>query len=383
MSPPLDFHYLGLAFLAFALAQATVPLALKFGRRFGFMDAPDPRKIHDRPMVRCGGIGIYLAFVGGLAAAIAAASLLRNSAFLPPALAAHAGNFAFVAPRLGAILAGATFLFLVGLADDRFGLGPRLKLGAQVLSALPLVAAGITVRVFIPGEWAAALMTIAWVVLLTNAFNFLDNMNGLSCGVAAVCALNFYLVSRAGGEYFMMGAFALLAGAAAGFLPHNFPRARLFMGDGGSLFLGYMLAALSSLVTYYRAGVPTQLPVVAPLIILGVPLFDTASVMLIRWRRGLPLMKGDRNHFSHRLEALGFSRRDAVLFIWLVTLAAGLGAAGLRHLDWAGAVLALVQAGLFFLIIFFLETVGRRRMNATPREGGNDRGQDGGLDETR
>jgi UDP-GlcNAc:undecaprenyl-phosphate GlcNAc-1-phosphate transferase len=129
--------------------------------------------------------------------------------------------------------------------------------------------------------------------------------------------------------------------------------------------------------------VPTQLPVVAPLIILGVPLFDTASVMLIRWRRGLPLMKGDRNHFSHRLEALGFSRRDAVLFIWLVTLAAGLGAAGLRHLDWAGAVLALVQAGLFFLIIFFLETVGRRRMNATPREGGNDGGQDGGRDEAR
>src|SRR5690606_26360043 len=170
-----------------------------------------------------------------------------------------------------------------------------------------------------------------------------DNMNGLSAGVAVVCAFSFYLVSRNGGEYFMMAMFAALAGSAAGFLPYNFPRARLFMGDSGSLFLGYMFAALSIMVTYYDAGVPSQLPVVAPLIVLGVPLFDTLSVMWIRWRNGKPLMQGDQNHFSHRLVVLGFSRTAAVVFIWGVTFTMGLAAVNLRWLPMEGAIIVLTQ----------------------------------------
>src|SRR5207253_415269 len=139
------------------------------------------------------------------------------------------------------------------------------------------VAEGAPLLGFIPAPAVGAALTIAWVVLLTNAFNFIDNMDGLCAGVAAVCALNLYLVSRAGGEYFMMAMFALLAGSALGFLRWNFAPsgARLFMGDSGSLFVGYMLASLSILVTYYKQGVPTRLPVIAPLIILGVPIFDT------------------------------------------------------------------------------------------------------------
>lgn len=368
MNIPTDLHYLGLGAASFLLALVLVPPVRAFGRRFGFMDAPDPRKIHAEPMVRCGGVAIYAAFMLTLGAAIALLAL-TGGRLAPAAAAEFVPNIPGIAPRLAAVLAGATLMFLTGLADDRLGLGPLVKLALQVVSALPLVAVGITVKCFIPGVLPGALLTIAWVVLLTNAFNFLDNMNGLSSGVAAVCALNFFLVSRLGGEFFMMAMFAILAGAVAGFIPWNFPRARLFMGDGGSLFIGYMLAALSTLVTYYREGVPTQLPVVAPLVILGVPLFDTASVMLIRWRRGLPLMRGDQNHFSHRLVALGFTRTGAVLFIHLLALAVGLSAVNLPRLGWEGAAIALAQAALFFVLLFVLESVGRRRMDHMKREG--------------
>lgn len=349
-----------LAAQAFALSFLLVPVVKTFGQRFGFMDKVDPAKIHKEPMVRCGGAAIYLGFMATLAVDLVLARLLTGSTLLPAEVRPYIGNVHFVAPKLLALLAGATLMFVTGLVDDRHNLRPGVKLVLQIVSAVPLILAGVTVRFFIPGEIVGALLTIAWVVLLTNAFNFIDNMNGLSSGVTCIAAFNFYLVSCFGHEYFMMAILAVFFGAVLGFIPHNFPKARIFMGDSGSLFNGYMLAGLSIMVTYYHAGVPTQLPVVAPILILGVAIFDTASVMYIRWRKGTPLMKGDQNHFSHRLVALGFTRTTAVLMIYLVSFAVGLTAVNLRSLDWAGAVLALVQTVLFFLIIFLIERTAQR-----------------------
>jgi UDP-GlcNAc:undecaprenyl-phosphate GlcNAc-1-phosphate transferase len=363
MSLPIDLLNLLLGGAAFVAALALVPFARWIGFRYGFVDAVNPVKIHTEPKVRCGGLGIYLAFMFIVGAAMVALHVKPITGALPEVVQRHLANVPSVAGKLGAILIGATILFFTGLVDDRMNLGPLVKLAMQVFSAVPLVLAGITIKSFLPGEVISALLTICWVVLLTNSFNFLDNMNGSSAGIACVCALNFYLVSRAGGEVFMMAMFAVLIGSALGFLRYNFPRAQLFMGDSGSLFLGYMLAALSIRVTYYQAGVPTQLPVVAPLIILGVPLFDTASVMYIRWRTHKPFMQGDQNHFSHRLVALGFSRSQAVLFIWLVTFTVGLSAVNLRTLDLHGALIALVQVVLFFFVIYFLENTGKRALS--------------------
>lgn len=346
--------------IALAISLALVPVARIFGRRFGFVDAVHPDKIHREPMVRCGGAGIAAAFCLTLLGGLALLHFDAPRAFLPSPLAEHVPNIPSVLPRLATVMAGALLLFAVGLVDDKRNLRPVIKLSFQILAALTLVAGGITIKMFIPGWLPGAILTVIWVVLLSNAFNLLDNMNGLTSGVSLVCAISFYLVSRAGGEYFMMAMFAALAGSVAGFLPYNFPRARLFMGDSGSLFIGYLFAALSIMVTYYDAGVPTQLPVVAPLIILGVPLFDTLSVMWIRWRAGKPLMQGDQNHFSHRLVALGFSRTRAVMFIWAVTLCVGLAGVNLRYLSGTGAAIALAQAVLFFLLIFWLEMQGKR-----------------------
>lgn len=352
--------YGGLALQAFVLAVVFVPLARRLGARFGFFDPVGGRKIHDVPIVRCGGIGIYLAFMLALLGNLAIARMPFARTLLPAAIEPYLANIRSVSPKLTGLLAGATILFIVGLIDDRKLLCPRVKLLAQVISAAALTISGVSVKLFLPWPILGDIATIAWVVLLTNAFNFIDNMNGLSAGVAAFCALNCFFISYAGSEFYMMAVFALMIGSLCGFLVFNFPNARIFMGDSGALFIGYMLAGLSILVTYFEAGVPTQLSVVSPLIILGVPIFDTATVLFIRWRLRKPLTQGDQNHFSHRLVALGFTRTGAVLFIWLITLASGLAAVNLRHLDWFGSVLALVQVGLFFLIIYFLERVARR-----------------------
>lgn len=363
-----DLLYAGVALAGFALSAALVPVSQLIGRKFGIVDAVNPAKIHTEPRVRCGGIGIFGGFMGGLLLCLAVAAAGGGPIALPEQVAAYLANIKFVSKELVAVLAGATLLFAVGLVDDRKNLRPGVKLAFQVASVAPLIWAGITIKLFLPGAAIGVLLTIAWVVLLTNAFNFLDNMDGLSSGVAMVVLFNLFLVSKAGSEWFMMAIFALLFGAIAGFFIYNFPRARLFMGDSGSLFIGYLIAALSIMVTYYEEGVPTQIPAVAPLVILGVPIFDTISVMIIRWRNGAPLMKGDQNHFSHRLVALGFGRTEAVLFIFMVALTTGLTAVNLRHLEWTGAVLALVQAAMFFVIIHFLERAGQHAAAKRRRE---------------
>lgn len=355
-----DLAYLAVAIAAFLFALILVPIAKKIGKRLGIVDPVHPDKIHQEPMVRCGGAGIFAAFCLTLLSGLTLLHFEAPRKLLPAGLRDHIPNIPLVFNRLATVIAGGTLLFIVGLIDDKKNLRPLTKLAFQILAGCILVAGGITIQLFIPGWLPGALLTIIWVVLISNAFNLLDNMNGLSAGVAVVCAFSFYLVSRTGGEYFMMAMFAALAGSAAGFLPYNFPRARLFMGDSGSLFLGYMFAALSIMVTYYDAGVPSQLPVVAPLIVLGVPLFDTLSVMWIRWRNHKPLMQGDQNHFSHRLVALGFTRTAAVVFIWVVTFTMGLAAVNLRWLPMQGAIIILTQVILFFLLIFVLERQSRR-----------------------
>lgn len=354
-----DFLYLALALMAFVIALVAVPIAQKFGEKFGFMDAVNPAKIHDKPIVRCGGVGIVSAFMVTLFLCMSCLHFPEIRAKFPPEIRPYLENIPSILPKLAAIVGGGMMLFIVGLIDDKITMSAKVKLAFQLLATLPLLATGVYIKFFIPGDIAGMLLTVGWIVFITNAFNLLDNMNGLSSGVAIVCALNFYLVSRAGDAYFMMAMFALIIGSTLGFLRYNFPNARLFMGDSGSLFLGYMIGSLSVLVTYYKEGVPTALPVISPLVILGVPIFDTLSVMYIRWKNKKPFMVGDQNHFSHRLVALGFSRTQAVMFIWLVTLTVGLTAVNLQWLGFWAAILALIQVILFFLLIYLLEAVGR------------------------
>ncbi|MBM3335190.1 undecaprenyl/decaprenyl-phosphate alpha-N-acetylglucosaminyl 1-phosphate transferase, partial [Candidatus Sumerlaeota bacterium] len=244
--------------------------------------------------------------------------------------------------------------------DDRRPLGPWAKLLCQIAAIVPVLLAGVHIVSFLPSKWLGALATVAWMVLLINSFNFLDNMDGLSAGVGAVVTIVLAWISFGSDELLMTAMFIVLAGTLLGFLRHNFAPAKIFMGDSGSMFLGYMVGVLTVLATYYQKGVPTRLPVLTPVIVLGVPLFDTFSVLWIRWRAGQPLMQGDRNHFSHRLVNLGMSERGAVVFIYVTTFCVGLGALPLRHLDWPGALLVAVQTALWFVIIYWIERLGKQ-----------------------
>lgn len=336
--------------------------ARRMGPALGLVDRPDlARKQHTSPTPRSGGLGIFPAFWGCLVVNLALAYwIVPSLGFLPESIRVLAGNIDQRLGQLQGLFLGCTIIFLLGVLDDRFDLPPLVRLLVQVLATLPLIASGIVLQVFLPPLLAVPL-TIVWIVGLTNSFNFLDNMNGLTSGVSVIICLVLGLMAALSREFYMLLVFLLLGGAVAAFWLFNFPRASIFLGDSGSTHLGFLLAGLTTLVTWYGEGVPSHLPILIPLVVLGVPLFDTVSVMWIRWRAGRPLMQGDTSHLSHRLVALGFSRVEAVLFIYLAALVTGLAAIPLRTLDWRAGMLQAIAISLIFFLLHWLERVSYRR----------------------
>ncbi|MDX2177890.1 MAG: MraY family glycosyltransferase [Candidatus Sumerlaeia bacterium] len=368
--PALAFWLLaGAAFLQAALAGAILlPAARVLGRRLGLVDHPTlERKIHREPTPRSGGLAIFAAFWGCLwLDAALAVHLAPHLEFLPEQARALAANAGGKLPQLAALFAGAAIIFAVGAWDDRAGLSPRFRLAAQILACVPPILAGIHLNLFLPAPfgWAA---TVVWVLALTNSFNFLDNMNGVTSGLAIVCAAVLALVSALAREWYMAAVFALLAGSVVGFWRVNFLRGGIFLGDNGSTHLGYLFAMLTCLATYYEEGVPSRLPILMPALVLAVPLFDLSTVLWIRWRTGRKLTEGDTNHISHRLVALGFSRREAAVVLYAVALAVGLAAVALRQLDWRHGLLQTASIALLFAVLHRAERVSRRRADTPPR----------------
>jgi len=204
--------------------------------------------------------------------------------------------------------------------------------------------------------WVSAVVTVFWVVMLTNAMNFLDNMDGLCGGVSVIAAFSFFLCLQPHEDQLVRLLLVIFAGAVGGFLWHNLSPARIFMGDAGAMFNGYLLATVAVLGTFHLEGEGSRIAVAAPVLALSVPLFDTFSVVYIRWRNGESVMMGDKRHFSHRLVELGMSPRQAVEFIFLVAGVVGLGAAMLPHLNREGTAIILAQTcGVFLLIVLLME----------------------------
>lgn len=368
----MNWFFLYLLAFAGAAASGTALswLARAAGYKFGLMDHPKGRKAHTRPIALTGGWGIFANFMvvigGGLAVA---GGLAQAGADLPGGLAElrhYMANLAGVRGQIAAVLGGVTVMFALGVVDDLRPLGPKLKLAIQGAAILPLLFAGIAVKGFLPTPlgW---MLTFGWVIVLTNSFNLLDNMDGMSASVAMTVCLVLSLAAWQGGERWLPALFLAFGGTLFGFLVFNFHPATMFMGDSGSLTIGYLMAVFSILVTYYNpaegVGVGTGLPVLMPLAIMSVPLFDTVSVMIIRWRNGKPLMVGDRNHFSHRLHAMGFSVKMTAVTIASLTAATGILALPLRTLGWGAAVAHLFGICAIFLVIAALETVGRHAQN--------------------
>ncbi len=333
-----------LALSAFLLAVALCGLTRRVAPRVGLIDRPGGRKAHARPTPLGGGVAIWLTMALVLGAGAMAIEL--GQSFLPPSLAEHIGGLRERAGTMVVVFALATVVMAMGLADDRFGLGWALRLAVQVALAAGLVLAGVRITLFPPLSHSPALtavLTVVWVVGLTNSFNFLDNMDGLAAGVGLIAAALFAGAQWAVGSLFVPAVLLVLVGALAGFLVHNANPARLFMGDAGSNFLGFLLGALTVLGTFTREGY-SRFAVLTPLLVMAVPLYDTASVLLIRVWEGRSPFQPDRCHFSHRLVERGLTPRRAVWTIDLVTLACGLGAL-LLHRPGTDAPMAAVVVG--------------------------------------
>ncbi|MCH9034684.1 MAG: undecaprenyl/decaprenyl-phosphate alpha-N-acetylglucosaminyl 1-phosphate transferase, partial [Planctomycetes bacterium] len=237
--------------------------------------------------------------------------------------------------------------FLAQFAGAGFIAGP---VGIRAAEALP--------------EPLSIALTVLWIVLITNAFNFLDNMDGLSAGVAVIAATVFAVAATRAGQVFVPVMAWVLVGALLGFLRFNFSPATIFMGDAGSLVIGYFMAVLTILVTFYDPSQNlTPFGVLMPIVVLAVPLYDVASVVIHRIRLGESPFRGDRRHFSHRLVKRGMTPRGAVLTIYLATAATALPAIVLPSVDWVGAILLLVQCLCVVAMIAILEHVTPGRNN--------------------
>jgi len=205
----------------------------------------------------------------------------------------------------------------LGWWDDKHELKPLPKFGGQVVIALLVAWSGIRITIFIPSEIATYALTVLWILALTNALNFLDNMNGLCKGLVLVAAWSCAWAAAIQGQYLVATLAFLICGALLGFVPFNFPHAKAFLGDAGSHLVGFLVAVLAILPNFYSEQTPHRLAVLSPLMILGIPLYDLVTVIFIRWQRGQPFYVGDTNHISHRLTRRGLTRTQAVLVLLL------------------------------------------------------------------
>jgi UDP-GlcNAc:undecaprenyl-phosphate GlcNAc-1-phosphate transferase len=322
---------------ALVLTTLSTPMVRRLALWAGFVDTPSARKMHRAPTPLMGGLAIS---AGAMLAFVLLVSALPISFW--------------VAPVLGTILACAVVV-AVGLADDRLHLPAWAKLLGQFLAAVILVYVGVRVRLPIP-EWQNVALTFIWLVGITNAMNFMDNMDGLSAGVSGVAAAFILLLASQNDQYLVAALAAGVLGACLGFLRYNFRPARIFMGDAGSMFLGFLLAVLALDLRF-----PDNVNFVTwmvPVLILGLPIFDTTLVVISRSRRRVnPLTTAGKDHLSHRLVAMGFSQGEAVLMLYLIAGAFGMTALFVTGASVAeGYAIALAAVILGVAAIWRLET---------------------------
>jgi UDP-GlcNAc:undecaprenyl-phosphate GlcNAc-1-phosphate transferase len=286
--------------LAALLAHALTPVAMQVAQQYGLVDRPDGRlKRQSAPVPYLGGAAVYLAFIVTLGI-----------------------TYSFSREVLALLLAG-TMVVLLGLVDDIGAISPRAKLLGQVLAVLVLMKAGIVIQIVWLPWYVSWPLTFVWLIGITNAINLVDIMDGLAAGVGLIASLALLVVAMINGNHQIAILTATLAGALAGFLPRNFQPARVYLGDTGSLFIGLNLGALAMIGRYTEH---TGLGILVPLVILGVPIFDTLFVMYIRYRRGVSMFLGSPDHVALRLRRWRLSVRQTVALSYAI--GAVLGAAG-------------------------------------------------------
>lgn len=311
--------------LAMLVSFVLTPYIKKLAFLIGAIDKPDNRKVHSKIMPRLGGLAIYIGFV---IAVIASLEMTRD--------------------MIG-ILIGSTVIVAVGVLDDRYALPPKVKLLGQIIAAGVLVAFGIEIEwinnpfggYYYLEYYLSIPLTIFWVISFTNVVNLIDGLDGLAAGVAAIACVTVILVSIQLDYFHVAMLTSALAGGIVGFIRYNFNPATIFMGDTGSMFIGYMLGAVS---TFGAVKTATTVALIVPAIALGLPIMDTAFAIMRRYTNGRPIFQPDKGHLHHRLLAMGLSQRQAVLLMYAISGALGVGAVLWAEFDgfYAALIIAVI-----------------------------------------
>lgn len=326
--------------VAFAAAFLTsiliTPLVIKLAHKIGAVDKPNARKVHAKIMPRLGGLAIFIGvivgyFTGGL----------HNE-------------------KITGITVGALIIVLVGVLDDKYELSAKYKLVGQLLAAAAVVGSGLTIdHLSVPfiGQfdlgWASYPVTVFWVVAITNAINLIDGLDGLSAGISSIVIATIAVLAAVAGKPMILMISLILLGSTLGFLFHNFHPAKIFMGDTGALFLGYSISILSLLGMYKSV---TLFSFIVPIIILGVPIFDTTYAIIRRIVNKKPISAPDKSHLHHRLLALGLSHRSTVLVIYGLGILFSLSAILFSATTLWGSIFIIF--GLLFVTELVAEAVG-------------------------
>ena len=353
-------------------------IATRFVRNYapklGLMDQPNAlRKVHTTPTPLGGGIGIWLGVVGTFAIGELALVLALNVPavrdLVPEFANKHLPGIVNQSANLWILLGAGTVLMIVGLLDDRKGLSWQVRIAVEfgVAAACVFFVKNLQLTAFMNMPLLTGLLSVLWIVGLINSFNMLDNMDGLSGGVAAISASMLAAVLLLNPDphtnrpqLFVAGFLLVLVGAILGFLWHNKPPAKIFMGDSGAYFIGFCIAVATLLATYAGYQTPKRHAILAPVVVMAVPLYDMFTVLLIRVRAGKSPFQADKNHFSHRLVDLGLTRFQAVLTVYLTTATCGLAALLLHQVEMTGAIIIMLLVGCILSLIGILEATARR-----------------------
>jgi UDP-GlcNAc:undecaprenyl-phosphate/decaprenyl-phosphate GlcNAc-1-phosphate transferase len=345
-----------------------------YSPKLGLIDQPNaPRKVHTTPTPLGGGIGIWLGvvvtFAIGELALVLALNFPAVGELVPKFARQHLSGIVNQSVNLWILLGSGTVLMVLGLLDDRKGLSWQVRIVAEfgVAAACVYFVKNLQLTAFMNMPLLTGLLSVLWIVGLINSFNMLDNMDGLSGGVAAISASMLAAVLLLNPDpqthrpqLFVAGFLLVLVGAILGFLWHNKPPAKIFMGDSGAYFIGFCIAVATLAATYAGYQSPKRHAILAPIVVMSVPLYDMFTVLLIRIRAGKSPFQADKNHFSHRLVELGLTKPQAVLTVYLTTATCGLAALLLHQVEMAGAIVIMLLVGCILTLIGILEATARR-----------------------
>lgn len=341
-------HYAFVILVGAIVTFITTPLVRAYAMRRGLVDRPGGRKVHTSPIPRLGGVAIFLGVMAGLAAQVIGERYFGWGGMLT--------SDGTVPARVIGAVAALGVIFLVGLIDDLFTLTPGVKFGGQTVAALIAVASGLRID-YIGNPFGGGLMalgllsipiTLVYILGFTNVINLIDGLDGLAAGVSAIAATGLLILAAQGNRLDAAALAAAVIGACVAFLRYNFNPASIFMGDSGALFLGFALAVISLLGVMKSTA---AIALAVPLLIIGVPIFDTASAIIRRVRHQRPIQEADKGHIHHRLLGRGFDQRQTVLVIYVWCVVLGVGAYAVR---WAAGPVKIVAFALLFAVTGFM-----------------------------